>query len=519
MKRRLSCCYLAAGMISVVMAAPVSRLSGAEYERRVLGAWLGQIAGAILGWPFEGKVASTVPVIEFSQPYTYAPVDDDYYYEIVALRAFEKYGPDLSVEQLGEQWKQDQAGSWGSSEQARLALERGIHAPDTGHPRYNRWFHTIGPQFSADIYGMLSPGRINLAGELGRRYGHVNGYAEGADGAVFIAGMVSEAFFEPDPRQVVRRAARLIHPQSNYRRALDQMIGLAEAGVPWKRIARELEDTWRPEYPALNNAIPNGVLVALGLWFGEGDYMKTINLIVAAADFSDADCNAANAGAVIGAMRGSRAIPAQLVGPLHDRIFGEKMGPVTFRRPVDEKISDIAARTARMGRRILERYGSSLPADAIEVRREEPAAQPLEKFSVDDYGSLWNPDWKLERAGRGGIGGGRGATYLDGTTLVTYPRDESRRCFLWRRVEVGAGQHLQLEVAAAEGRAWKLSVFADNQRLLERLIEGRSLQVVQFGLEEFAGKSITLRLYQDTLVPDRLPSSARWLKAEVKRAP
>jgi len=212
-------------------AEPQARLNRAEYERRVLGAWLGQIAGTILGWPFEGKVAGVKPVFEFERPYSFAPVDDDYYYEIVALRAFEKHGPGLTVEQLGEQWKQDQAGSWGSSEQARLALERGVKAPDTGHPRHNRWFHTIGAQFSADIYGMLAPGRINLAGELARRYGHVNGYAEGADGAVFIAGMVSEAFLETDSKKIVRRAARLIHPESNYRRALDQMIRRAEAGA------------------------------------------------------------------------------------------------------------------------------------------------------------------------------------------------------------------------------------------------------------------------------------------------
>jgi len=42
----------------------------------------------------------------------YAPVDDDYYYEMVRLRAFEKYGIGLTVEQLGQQWLENNAGSW-----------------------------------------------------------------------------------------------------------------------------------------------------------------------------------------------------------------------------------------------------------------------------------------------------------------------------------------------------------------------------------------------------------------------
>ena len=98
---------------------------------------------------------------------------------MVALYGFERFGPNMTVEQLGDMWKEYRAGTWGSSEQARLALERGILAPDTGSPRYNRWFHTIGSEFSSDIYGMISPGMVNLAGAVARKYSHINGYAEG----------------------------------------------------------------------------------------------------------------------------------------------------------------------------------------------------------------------------------------------------------------------------------------------------------------------------------------------------
>jgi len=47
----------------------------------------------------------------------------------------------------------------------------------------------------------------NVAGEMARRLGHINGYAEGTDGAVFVFGMISLAFVQVDSHTIVRRAA------------------------------------------------------------------------------------------------------------------------------------------------------------------------------------------------------------------------------------------------------------------------------------------------------------------------
>ena len=125
------------------------------------------------------------------------------------FRAFEKYGIHLTVEQLGAQWLENNAGSWGSSEQALLLLKRGVKPPDTGNPRYNKLWWTIGPQFSSDVYGTLAPGMPNVAGEMARRLTHINGYAEGTDGAVFVSGMISLGFVESDTKEIVRKAAHL----------------------------------------------------------------------------------------------------------------------------------------------------------------------------------------------------------------------------------------------------------------------------------------------------------------------
>jgi hypothetical protein len=281
-------------------------MSASEYEDRIRASWYGQIAGTLMGFAFEHRAAAAAVVDTIPDRFKGIPVDDDWYYEMVAVRAFERFGIIMTAAQLGEQWKLNNAGSWGSSEQARLLLAKGRSAPDTGHPRYNRLWFSIGPQFSADVYGMIAPGMPNTAGRIAREYGHVNGYAEGADGAVFMAGMVSLAFVENDPREIVRKAAELLHPRSPYREALDLVITMADAGSTAEAVAGAVEDRWHLEYPATNNAVANGALVAMAVWFGGGDWLKTVNLAFRAADFTDADCNAANAGAVIGALKGTK---------------------------------------------------------------------------------------------------------------------------------------------------------------------------------------------------------------------
>jgi len=501
--------------LGVAQAAPPARtLTVREYKDKVSGAWLGQIVGAIFGWPFEGRPKSVVDLDRylesphFKDAYRYAPVDDDFFYEMIALYAFERYGTELTVEQLGQVWKENQAGSWGSSLEARLQMEKGIKAPDTGHPRYNKWFHTIGPQFSADIYGMSAPGMINVAGDMARRYSHVNGYAEGADGGVFVAACVSEAFFEKDVEKIVRKAAQLIDPRSNYRKAIDQVLDGYAKRVAWRELALQTEARWRPEYPAMNNAVANGALIAIGVLYGGGDYMRSLNITTQLADYADTDCNAANVGAILGAMNGERAIPENLKARLSDRIWGESMGPVKFNKVVEEKISDLAGRIAVFGMKNLLAHGATsgrlAGEESLRVPMESPRTQPLEFFDINEYGALWNAAWKLEGAGRGGAG----TTYLDGDVLVTFPRG-AHPCRLETDVTLPSGQpFLKLEVAADAGKPWRLQVFVNDDPLEPQTIDSRAWKSIKVDLSRYAGQRVKVRLYQSAV--EAVPRTAYW---------
>lgn len=284
-----------------------------------------------------------------------------------------------------------------------------------------------------------------------------NGYAEAVDGAVFVAGMVSLGFVETDPRVIVREATKLLHTESPYRQCLDEIIALADRGKSFEQIAQAVIDRWAAEYPGTNNAVANGGIIALCVWFGDGDFLKTVNLACRVSDYTDADCNAAGAAAVVGAMHGLKAIPKNLLEPLRDRIAGDKMGDLSL-PPVDESIAALGLRTAAFGEKMLLAHGARVQSGTLIINREAVQTQPLERFTLADLTRYWQPDWKLERAGFGATIGGRGGypggTWLADGVLTTWPRKLMRGVVLTRKLALpNVSPRITVEVFGSSARA------------------------------------------------------------------
>src|SRR5690606_4979947 len=120
--------FLFVALVAAHSGRAQTPLTRAEYVDRVEAIWAGQIIAVLVGLPFEHKTASVLPLESLPMKWrgqlaSYAPADDDWYYEMVAIRAFEKHGIGLTVAQLGEEWIANRCGTWGSSQQALLALE------------------------------------------------------------------------------------------------------------------------------------------------------------------------------------------------------------------------------------------------------------------------------------------------------------------------------------------------------------------------------------------------------------
>lgn len=497
-------------------ARAASSLPRADYADRVAAVWYGQLLAVFLTLQFEHKTAAVRQINAFPRPFSYAWMDDDWYYEMCAVRAFERYGIDLTVDQLGEQWLRNNCGAWGSSRETLKNLKRGLKGSEAGHPRHNRFWWTIGPVFSCDLYGALAPGMPNVAGKMARELGRINGYAEALDGAVIWAGAISLGFVERDVQSILRRAVTLVDPSSPYRMAVQQVIDIARAGGTFEDATTAVEARWRHRYPQSNNAVSNGGLAAASLWFGRGDFWKTIDLASRAGDFTDTDNSAASSIAVIGAMKGMRGLPAELVSQLNDRLKGEENNGVFFTPPVDERISDLVRRSAVIGEKIVAANGGRITGERLLLPADSIRTQPAQVFRLDDLMNYWNTGWRLHRAGFGGI---RGSTYLDGDVLATYPEDEARGVVIQRDVQLATNSSLSVEVAAEPGQAWQLMVYADNAKLIERMVIGgtaRKFETISVNLGKAAGALSTIRLYQKVHNIDNLtPGSAFWRNLDV----
>ncbi|MCX7825289.1 MAG: ADP-ribosylglycohydrolase family protein [Verrucomicrobiae bacterium] len=366
-----------------------------DYRSRVAGSWIAKNVGVLLGQPFDGRPKPPKPVTGYVKwndpgdpaagvvPYkpAAAPCDDNTYCDVVALRAFERYGLWLTPQQLGKMWLAEGAGFQGASLAARQAMLAGHWPPECGRPPHNPHYSDSDAQVSSTLYGLIAPGEINLAASTARTFNHINGFAEGSDGGVLFAAMISEAVFEPSLRSLVLRALNVLDSAAPTRVACEEIVAFRDSSVPWTEAAWRSQERWRSRYPQANNAVANAALVVLGLLYGEGDFMETMNIILRAADRTNTAGNAGIAASILGLMSGLRIVPAALVQPLADTY------PVAPRAnpgdaplaPRQEKLSELALRMAVLGSKfIIKRGRARRDGHILTIPNPEPAAQPLE---------------------------------------------------------------------------------------------------------------------------------------------
>lgn len=525
------------------------RLSKEEYTDKIKAMWLGQIVAVQMGLQFEHKPAAVknitgYPGSKISELVKNggSTVDDDWYYEMCALEGFEKYGQDMTVEELGEVWLRFNMGTFGSAYYTRQALLKGHRGAEAGSPRYNRMWFTVGNQNRSDLIAMITPGMPNLTGRISRELGHINSYAEGTDGGVLMGAIESIAFYEKDIRNAVEKGVLILDPESPHRQCTEKIIEMYKEGKSFIEAAEYVEAFWGIEYPGTNSAVWNAGFAIIAMYYGGGDFWKSVNIGYQASDYSDADCAAANVVTVLAAIHGMDLFPKELIDPINNRIKGEYYGYTKLNPAVDISLDELTERTVRIGIDMLVANGARYDGKTILIPVQKVIVQQeREYFHPNEFTKWWNPDWTLSRAGFGAPGGGvrgiRGGTFLDGDILSTYPRDEVRGVRLSCTRKIHPGEKFHMEVAADPGRIWKLSVYADHERLYTSLIDGgkalewpdikadaypqpleeyeksaavRRWKKVEVDLSKYAGSTVVIRLYQDILVRNGFPGNAYW---------
>lgn len=266
--------------------------------------------------------------------------DDDTSYEIVALHALERYGPGLTSRQIAAEWlgHVPHIPEELAEGRALQRLRQGLMPPESGRHGSGE---AIGGQMRGEIWGLVCPGRPDLAAEYARRDAEVSHRDNGVYGEQFVAAMTSAAFIEPDPHRLIEAGLRQIPPGSRYAGVIREVIAWHRQHPDWRETRRLVLDT----YPAICNPVYGEAgIVALALLYGGGDFERTIT--IAARCGNDTDCNTATVGALLGCITGAAALPPKWTGPVDDEFR-------CFARGLEQwRITDLSRRICSAGRQV-----------------------------------------------------------------------------------------------------------------------------------------------------------------------
>jgi len=166
------------------------------------------------------------------------------------------------------------------------------------------------------ICGQAAPGNPREAARLAWLDGVISHAGNGVLGEVFNALLTAMSFIETDMRRCLDAVITMIPKDSEYASVI--RFARTEAG------AGDFMSAWsacEQRFKQYNwvHAYPNAAAEVIALWFGNGDFDETMRYIAMCGQ--DVDCNAAQTGAALGAMKGSAAVAERWYRPLGDTIL------------------------------------------------------------------------------------------------------------------------------------------------------------------------------------------------------
>ncbi len=309
------------------------------WAAQIYQGWLGQLAGGAFGTAIEGYTGSQIAAVYGEvDGYLTTPetTNDDVVYELVFLDVFERMGRGITSQALGLEWVRQIPFGWSAEWIALRNLNMGIMPPQSGawHNPYSDW---IGAQMRTMVCGLLSPGRPMEAARLAYIDSVVSHARNGVYGGIFAAVLTALAFVHDNPRHLLAAGMAFLPRYSQYHVVVNKVYDTCLAlDDPWRALAYVQQ-----RFAAYNwiHAYPNIAAVMIALWYGEGDFTRSMSLLARAGN--DVDCNAGLVGTILGVMCG---VPQKWAQPLGDRLE-------TYLKGKEElSIRALAARTARLAK-------------------------------------------------------------------------------------------------------------------------------------------------------------------------
>lgn len=406
---------------AIITAAISCKSSSEEYRSikpdvlrdKIAGGWAGKMIGVTYGAPTEFRARGTT----YEEPINWKPSDirgsmwqDDIYVQLTFLMTMDKYGIDAPSKKYQELFAKAGYGLWHANMQARKNYYDSIFAPMSGTPEYNIHADDIDFQIEADYIGFMCPGMPRTALAIADKIGRIMNYGEGVYGGVFVAALYAEAYFENDIPGIIEKALLSIPAESDYYKIIKDVIKLHQHyPSDWKAAWKELEDKWGDVdicgagVPFNIDAKLNGAYIVMGLLYGEGDPMKTLEVSTRCGQ--DSDCNPSNALAVLGVINGFSGLPAEMQNGVKD--MGDSLFIFTT-----YSFNSAVESTIKYAEELILKDGGKVTDKVIKVKIQEPVAPVFEnsfpntvfdkRVSVfDKDGFTFRGKWKaFETTGR-----------------------------------------------------------------------------------------------------------------------
>jgi hypothetical protein len=299
---------------------------------KIAGGWAGKMIGVTYGAPTEFRAQGRI----YEDSIKWKPSDikgsiwqDDLYVQLTFLMSMDKYGIDAPSKKFQEMFAKAGYGLWHANMQARKNYYDSIFAPLSGTPEYNLHADDIDFQIEADYIGFMSPGMPATATAIADKIGRIMNWGDGLYGGIFVAALYSEAFFESDILKIIEKALLSLPAGSDYYKIIKDVIMLhGQYPDNWQAAWKEIEDKWGDvdicgAGSTFNiDAKLNGAYIVMGLLYGEGDPLKTLEITTRCGQ--DSDCNPSNALALLGVINGFDGLPVNMkegIKAIADSIF------------------------------------------------------------------------------------------------------------------------------------------------------------------------------------------------------
>lgn len=315
-------------------------------EEKIRGAWLGSLAGHLPAYPLEGVRAEELnsflrethnyPMHRLVESADFADeIVDKYHFDfrrkitgtadrfagnfststinnaVLAQQIIEDKGREFTSVDVAFAWLNYQGKlAYGTAEQVAYAnFVKGYSPPQSAVYKnpYREWW---GALVRGQYFGFINPGDPETAAEMAWRDASVSHVKNGIYGEMFVSAMLAAAAVTDDTEKIVRAGVGEIPYTSRLHEEITSILDAWERGVAKEecigRIAQRYNEHMDQHF---YHVIPNAMIIAAALLYGEGDFERSVYLSTGAA--FRVTSNGSAVGAILGMAKGPAAIPTE----------------------------------------------------------------------------------------------------------------------------------------------------------------------------------------------------------------